>query len=90
MKREGAYYGLWTFMIKIGQALAAALVGLALNLAGYVPDAAQKASALFGIRFLVGPVRLSGWTFFQLGDLLYHCPDAARWMSWGSDHQGHR
>jgi len=55
VKREGVYYGLWTFMIKIGQALAAAFVGVALNLAGYVPDIAQGATALFGIRFLVGP-----------------------------------
>jgi Na+/melibiose symporter-like transporter len=35
--------------------LAAAFVGVALNIAGYIPDTAQGATALFGIRFLVGP-----------------------------------
>lgn len=56
IRREGSYYGLWTFMIKIGQALAAALVGLALSYSGYAPAASQGNSALLCIRLLVGPV----------------------------------
>jgi len=55
-RTEGAFYGIWTFGIKIGQALALGLTGLVLSLTGYVPDAAQSASAIFGIRLLIGPL----------------------------------
>ncbi len=55
-RREGAYYGMWTFGAKIGQALAAGLTGLILSLTGYMPDVLQSSRALLGIRFLLGPI----------------------------------
>jgi len=64
VRREGVYYGLWTFMIKIGQALAGLFVGVILGLFGYIPDIAQSASSLFGIRLLIGPITA---LFFILG-----------------------
>ncbi|MBA7614066.1 putative symporter YjmB [subsurface metagenome] len=55
-RSEGAYYGIWTFITKIGQALAIAISGGILGLAGYIPEVAQSAAARFGIRLLFGPV----------------------------------
>ncbi|MBN1778011.1 MAG: MFS transporter [Clostridiales bacterium] len=56
-RRDGAYYGMWTFFSKIGVALAGALTGAFLGLAKYVPDAAvQTDAAIFTIRLLVGVV----------------------------------
>jgi len=54
-RREGVYYGLWTFIAKSGQALAGLFVALTLSASGYVANIEQSASALFAIRFLVGP-----------------------------------
>jgi len=56
VRREGAYYGIWTFCSKIGQAISIAVTGLILDLSGYVPEAVQKASAQAGIRIILGPV----------------------------------
>ena len=64
VRREGVYYGLWTFMIKIGQALAGLFVGVVLGLFGYIPDVTQSVSSLFGIRLLIGPITA---VFFILG-----------------------
>lgn len=64
VRREGVYYGLWMFMIKIGQALAGLFVGVILDLFGYIPDVSQSASSLLGIRLLVGPITA---VFFILG-----------------------
>jgi GPH family glycoside/pentoside/hexuronide:cation symporter len=55
-RREGGYYGLWTFISKIGQALAIALSGWILELSGYLPEVEQTATARLGIRVLLGPV----------------------------------
>ncbi len=56
-RKEGAYYGMWTFFSKIGVALAAALAGVFLSMAGFVPNLAdQSSSAVFTIRLLIGPV----------------------------------
>jgi len=55
-RNEGAYYGLWTFVSKIGQALAIGVTGLILDLSRYVPDVAQEPSAILGIRIIFGPV----------------------------------
>jgi len=56
-RKEGAYYGMWTFFSKIGVAVAAALSGAFLGLAGFVPNITdQTSSALFSIRLLIGPV----------------------------------
>jgi len=56
-RREGIYYGLWTFASKTGQALAAAAAGWILSLFRYVPLApVQSPSALLGIRLLAGVI----------------------------------
>ena len=55
-RREGGYYGVWTLISKIGQALAIGLSGWILELTGYLPDVPQSARALLGIRLLLGPV----------------------------------
>ena len=56
VRREGVYYGLWTFTSKLGTALALLLSGWVLKLFGYVPEIAQTDLAKFGIRLLIGPV----------------------------------
>ena len=55
-RTEGAFYGIWTFGIKMGQALALAISGTVLSLFGYMPDVAQTESSLLGIRLLLGPI----------------------------------
>ncbi len=69
VRREGVYYGLWTFMIKIGQALAGLFVGLVLGIFGYLPDVAQSESSLLGIRLLIGH---NTAVFFILGLVLLY------------------
>ena len=64
VRQEGVYYGLWMFMIKIGQALAGLFVGAVLGFFGYMPDIPQSASSLLGIRLLMGPITS---VFFILG-----------------------
>jgi GPH family glycoside/pentoside/hexuronide:cation symporter len=49
-RREGVYYGLWAFLGKFTSALGVAVSGWSLDLFGYVPNVAQTARALFGIR----------------------------------------
>ncbi|MFP4329543.1 MAG: MFS transporter [Spirochaetaceae bacterium] len=56
-RREGVFYGLWTFVAKIGQALGLGLNGLLLTVAGYQQGGAtQSDSAVLAIRLLVGPI----------------------------------
>jgi len=55
-RKEGAFYGIWTFGIKIGQAIALGITGAILSFTGYMPNVAQSDSALFGIRMLLGPI----------------------------------
>ena len=55
-RREGIYYGLWTFLSKLGQAVSALIIGIVLTLVHYVPGAIQTVPAEMGIRLLVGPV----------------------------------
>ncbi|MCP4757254.1 MAG: MFS transporter [Proteobacteria bacterium] len=54
-RTEGAFYGIWTFGTKIGQAVALGITGAVLSLTGYVPDVAQTETAQLGIRLLLGP-----------------------------------
>jgi GPH family glycoside/pentoside/hexuronide:cation symporter len=56
VRREGVYYSIWTFLIALGGALAGFLVGQVLDLFGYVPNAVQSATSIFGIRILIGPL----------------------------------
>jgi len=53
-RKEGAYYGMWTFISKLGQALSIGFSGLILSRSGYVADAVQSAASILAIRVLVG------------------------------------
>lgn len=55
-RTEGAFYGIWTFGIKLGQAVALGIMGGILSLTGYLPDVVQTATASLGIRLLIGPI----------------------------------
>jgi GPH family glycoside/pentoside/hexuronide:cation symporter len=56
VRREGVYYSIWTFVIALGGALAGFLVGQSLDLFGYIPNIAQSATSILGIRLLIGPL----------------------------------
>jgi GPH family glycoside/pentoside/hexuronide:cation symporter len=56
VRREGIFYGLWIFVIKVGGALSGFIVGLVLDSFGYVPNLPQTELSLLGIRLLVGPL----------------------------------
>jgi GPH family glycoside/pentoside/hexuronide:cation symporter len=53
-RREGIFYGLWTFSSKIGQALAILITGVVLDITRYIPNTILDASARNGIRFILG------------------------------------
>lgn len=55
-RKEGAYYGIWTFIAKTGQSLSMFLSGFILSLGGYRADAIQSSQALFAIRIIIGPL----------------------------------
>ena len=55
-RREGAFFGLWTLVMKLMGALAIALVGFGLDLIGYLPNQTQSAATLSGLKILYGPV----------------------------------
>lgn len=55
-RTEGSFYGMWTFCLKIGQAVALGITGGVLALTGYIAEVAQTEQALFGIRLLFGPI----------------------------------
>ncbi len=70
-RREGVFYGMWTFVSKVASAFALWLTGWVLQISGYIrltdKIAEQPPSALFGIRFLTGPVSA---IFFVIGALV--------------------
>jgi GPH family glycoside/pentoside/hexuronide:cation symporter len=61
-RKEGAFYGMWTFTSKVGTSLAIALTGVILSLAKYIAPSTtdlspfQPESTLFAIRMLIGPI----------------------------------
>jgi GPH family glycoside/pentoside/hexuronide:cation symporter len=55
-RKEGAFYGMWTFTAKLGQSAAVFLSGLILSRGAYVPDAEPGPGALLAIRFIIGPL----------------------------------
>jgi len=55
-RKEGAFYGIWTFGIKIGQAIAMGITGLVLTLGQYIPETTQSVDSMLSIRLLVGPI----------------------------------
>lgn len=56
VRREGAFYGVWNFMNKVGVAVANAITGLVLGAFGYVANVPQTETAKLGIQLLVGPI----------------------------------
>ena len=56
-RHEGMFYSLTTLAQKVASSIAVPLALLVLEITGYVPNAAQQpASALLGIRLVIGPV----------------------------------
>jgi glycoside/pentoside/hexuronide:cation symporter, GPH family len=55
-RNEGAYYGMWTFMSKLGSAFAGGALLFILSLSGYNPNVAQGKEAILAIRLIIGPV----------------------------------
>lgn len=56
-RKEGAFYGMWTFTSKIGTSLAVFLAGLFLQWGGYAANLAEQSPAtLATIRLIVGPI----------------------------------
>jgi GPH family glycoside/pentoside/hexuronide:cation symporter len=55
-RKEGAFYGMWTFTAKLGQSLAVFLSGLILAGGGYIAGAVQGPGALLAIRLIIGPL----------------------------------
>ena len=56
VRREGAFYGIWNFMNKVGVAVANAVTGWVLAGFGYVANVPQTETAKLGIQLLVGPI----------------------------------
>jgi GPH family glycoside/pentoside/hexuronide:cation symporter len=56
--RGGMYYGVWGLATKLSDALGIAASGWVLQIFGYLPNVAQSAHTLFGIRLFFGPVPL--------------------------------
>ncbi|MDL2228798.1 MFS transporter [Treponema sp. OttesenSCG-928-L16] len=55
-RKEGAFYGMWTFVSKAGISFSAFISGIVLSLGGYIADAVQTAGAVSAIRLLIGPI----------------------------------
>ncbi len=55
-RKEGAFYGMWTFTAKVGQSLSIFLSGLILAYSGYIADAVQSPGTRQAIRLLIGPL----------------------------------
>lgn len=55
-RREGAFFGFWTLIMKMMGALAIAAVGFGLDAIGYQPNQQQTEATLVGLKMLYGPV----------------------------------
>ena len=53
IRPEGALYGYFTFVFKVGTALSSFIIGIVLSAFRYVPNVEQSASGLEGIRLLL-------------------------------------
>jgi GPH family glycoside/pentoside/hexuronide:cation symporter len=71
-RHEGMFYSLVTLMGKIASSVSIPLTALMLDLTNYVPNAVQQpASAVLGIRLLVGPIPAVFLTFGIIFALKY-------------------
>jgi glycoside/pentoside/hexuronide:cation symporter, GPH family len=68
VRREGAFYGVFNFMNKVGVALANLLNGLILAAFGYVANTQQTGLSQLGIQLLVGPLSA---VFFIAGIVVF-------------------
>jgi GPH family glycoside/pentoside/hexuronide:cation symporter len=72
-RREGAFFGIWTWGLKIGQALAIFLMGVVLEGMGYVPNVMpQSPSSQLAICLFLGPI--SAGLFLLAAVFLYFYP----------------
>jgi GPH family glycoside/pentoside/hexuronide:cation symporter len=55
-RREGAFFGVWTLSMKLATATAAGVIGVVLQVVGYVANVDQTPAAVLGIRLLYGAV----------------------------------
>jgi GPH family glycoside/pentoside/hexuronide:cation symporter len=60
-RKEGAYYGMWTFISKLGTALALFVAGQILELGGYISQSGnssvtQPPSVFNAVRMIIGPI----------------------------------
>jgi GPH family glycoside/pentoside/hexuronide:cation symporter len=53
---EGAYYGIWTFISKLGTSFSVFVSGLILSAGSYTANAVQSSSAIFAIKLIIGPI----------------------------------
>ncbi|MDR0377113.1 MAG: MFS transporter [Spirochaetaceae bacterium] len=55
-RKEGAYYGMWTFVSKLGTSLSVFVSGLILSAGGYMANQVQSEASLRAIRLIIGPI----------------------------------
>ena len=68
IRREGVYSSLWTFMSKIGQALALAISGWVLAIFAYNPNSVSSLANI-GIKLMCGPLPI---IFYIIGIIILH------------------
>jgi GPH family glycoside/pentoside/hexuronide:cation symporter len=56
VRREGAFYGVWNFMNKVGVAFGNLINGVVLSVFGYAANVDQTETSKLGIQLLVGPI----------------------------------
>ena len=67
-RREGAFAGIQSFIIKAAQGIGLALVNVTLAYIGYVPDVPQSADTLLKLKILYGPVPA---VIFWIGAIIF-------------------
>ena len=67
-RKEGVYSAAMTLVLKVGTSLATAASGVVMTATGFVPNVAQSASSLFGIRLLFAGLPFLG---FVVGTILF-------------------
>jgi GPH family glycoside/pentoside/hexuronide:cation symporter len=67
-KRAGAFLGFWSVIVKAAQSVGPVIVGWALAVAGYVPNAPQTPLVVYTMRLLYGPIPA---LFFIVSYLLF-------------------
>jgi GPH family glycoside/pentoside/hexuronide:cation symporter len=55
-RKEGAYYGMWTFVSKLGTSLSVFVSGLILSAGGYIANQVQGEGAVRAIKLIIGPI----------------------------------